>query len=343
VIVTAALVATSPAALRAHDPGLSSLEIRLLGDRAVATLSLSPIDARWVEEKGGGLGSLDEAIDLAVDGQVLRRVDRPDTASDPDAGLTLRVAFERIAGARLTVRSSVPSRLPFGHRQLVTVRTTDRVLAERMGDAAHESFSVEVAHVDRPSVLRARALRFSRLGLAHILGGVDHLLFLAALLLGLRAFPDVVKAVTAFTASHSLTLALAALGVARVPGQIVEPLIALSIVYVGLENLLGRQFEARWKVTFVFGLVHGLGFAGALQELGLGRSAVDVATALGPFNAGVEAGQIAVVAIAWPLVRLMNDRPAIQARLAPLCSIAVLAAGVYWLGQRTLLSIQLTG
>jgi uncharacterized membrane protein YfbV (UPF0208 family) len=70
---------------------------------------------------------------------------------------------------------------------------------------------------------------------------------------------------------------------------------------------------------------------------------VDVATALGPFNAGVEAGQIAVVAIAWPLVRLMNDRPAIQARLAPLCSIAVLAAGVYWLGQRTLLSIQLTG
>ncbi len=139
------------------------------------------------------------------------------------------------------------------------------------------------------------------LGFEHILEGWDHLLFVFALLLLIRDFWRLVGAITAFTLAHSITLALAALGHISVPGPPVEAIIALSIVFLAVEALKSRAGHERlserfpWLIAFAFGLLHGLGFAGALREIGL--PAQDVATALLAFNLGVEAGQLAFVSI----------------------------------------------
>jgi hypothetical protein len=144
----------------------------------------------------------------------------------------------------------------------------------------------------------------------------------------------VIKTVTSFTVAHSLTLALAVLGFVRLPAAIVEPLIATSIVVVGLENLLRNENNSRWKLTFAFGLVHGFGFAGALRELGIGAGGIGIALPLGAFNAGVEAGQIAVATAIWPLVARLGQAPLVRFHLARVCSLLVVAAGAYWLVAR---------
>ena len=115
------------------------------------------------------------------------------------------------------------------------------------------------------------------LGIRHILSGYDHLVFLAGLILAACTVRELVVALTAFTAAHSLSLALVVVGGVHAPPSIVEPLIAASIAWVGVENLLRERSRSRWWVVFGFGLVHGFGFAGALLELGFGSSASGVA------------------------------------------------------------------
>ncbi len=137
------------------------------------------------------------------------------------------------------------------------------------------------------------------LGVEHILGGIDHLLFVLALLLIVRGGKRIVATVTAFTMAHSITLAAATLGWVHVPGPPVEAIIALSIVFVAAEvvhGLRGRQgltARAPWVVAFSFGLLHGFGFAGALAEVGLPQKAIPVALLM--FNVGVEFGQLLFV------------------------------------------------
>ncbi|HET6283293.1 MAG TPA: HupE/UreJ family protein [Polyangia bacterium] len=141
---------------------------------------------------------------------------------------------------------------------------------------------------------------YLRLGTEHILLGWDHLLFVLGLLLLTRTTPSLVKTITAFTAAHSVTLVLATLGVVRVPGPPVEATIALSIVFVAREILVASDHPLAvavrhpWVVALAFGLLHGLGFAGALAQLGLPRGELPVA--LATFNVGVELGQLAFVA-----------------------------------------------
>jgi hydrogenase/urease accessory protein HupE len=177
------------------------------------------------------------------------------------------------------------------------------------------------------------------LGIEHILAGYDHLLFLAGLLLACRQARAMAAIVTAFTVAHSLTLALAALDVVSFPARLVEPLIAASIVLVGVENLLRRGAPpARTALCFAFGLVHGFGFAGALRELGLGQNGAPIALPLLGFNLGVEAGQLLVVAVLLPLLLLLRKRPSLSRIALPAASLAVAAAGTVWLVDRTLLS-----
>jgi Domain of unknown function (DUF4331)/HupE / UreJ protein len=142
---------------------------------------------------------------------------------------------------------------------------------------------------------------------------------------------------TAFTVAHSITLALAGLDLVQAPAGIVEPLIAASIVFVGVENVLRGPTGARWKLAFGFGLVHGFGFAAALREIGLGGNSLAVVAALGSFNAGVEAGQIAVAIALWPLVRSVRSANGQRLRLVPTCSGALTVAGVYWFIERTMI------
>jgi hydrogenase/urease accessory protein HupE len=171
-------------------------------------------------------------------------------------------------------------------------------------------------------------------GTHHILIGPDHILFLIGLLLLGGSWWALVRIVTAFTIGHSITLSLAALNLLSPPVSIIEPAIALSIVFVGADNLVrgdGRDLRA-W-VALTFGLVHGFGFAYVLREFGLPREALG--WSLFSFNLGVEIGQLAVVlAVASLLALIRRKSDVIGTRVAIAGSVVVIAAGTYWFVQR---------
>ena len=177
------------------------------------------------------------------------------------------------------------------------------------------------------------------LGVEHILGGVDHLLFVLALLLIVRGSRRIVATITAFTLAHSLTLAAATLGWVQVPGAPVEAMIALSIVFVaaevvqGLRGRRGLTARAPWVVAFSFGLLHGFGFAGALAEVGLPQTAIPIALLF--FNVGVEIGQLmfvgAVLGGRWLLTRTMTRLPAWSLNLPP---YFIGTVAMYWVIER---------
>jgi hydrogenase/urease accessory protein HupE len=176
------------------------------------------------------------------------------------------------------------------------------------------------------------------LGVEHILFGIDHLLFVLALVLIVRGVGLLVKTITAFTIAHSITLALAALGVVNVPSAPVEAVIALSIVFVASEILRSRRGEiglterAPWLVAGAFGLLHGFGFAGALSEVGL--PANDIPSALLFFNVGVEAGQMAFVGAALAVIALLRRIPLPQ-RAPNLAPYAIGTVAMFWVIERT--------
>ncbi|HUG53484.1 MAG TPA: HupE/UreJ family protein [Vicinamibacteria bacterium] len=180
----------------------------------------------------------------------------------------------------------------------------------------------------------AVAVRFLRLGFTHILpGGLDHVLFVLGLaLLSSRPGPLVAQ-VSAFTLAHTLTLALAVYGVVSLPAGIVEPLIALSIVYVAVENVFrARAGWTRLAVVFAFGLLHGLGFAGVLSGLGWpeGRRLA----ALVSFNLGVELGQLAVIALALGALAVAGRAKLARRPIEQGLSIGIAAVALYWTVQR---------
>ena len=180
---------------------------------------------------------------------------------------------------------------------------------------------------------------YLQLGFDHILEGLDHLLFVLGLLLLATSPRLLLETVTSFTVGHSVTLALASLGIAQVPSRPVEVLIALSILVLAVELARGPQAHPTllrrfpWAMAFLFGLLHGLGFAGALAEIGLPPD--DLPLALLSFNLGIEGGQLAfvavIVALGFVLSPLLKRRPA-WADLVPVYGIGCLAA--YWVLER---------
>ncbi len=181
-----------------------------------------------------------------------------------------------------------------------------------------------------------RLWQYGALGYRHILPeGLDHILFVLGLFLLRAELRPVLIQVTTFTVAHSLTLALSLYGVVSLPARVVEPLIALSIVYVAIENLRTRTLTP-WRVAlvFLFGLLHGLGFAGVLTGLHLARG--DFAVALLGFNLGVEAGQLTVIAGAALLLGSWQRRGWYRSRVVAPASIAIAVVGAYWAVQRVL-------
>lgn len=176
---------------------------------------------------------------------------------------------------------------------------------------------------------------FTASGIHHIAVGPDHILFVVGLLLLGGSVPRLLGIVSAFTVGHSITLSLAALGVANPPARLIEPAIALSIVYVGADNLLsgaGARDVRAW-IAFFFGLVHGFGFASVLRETGLPPRALGVS--LFSFNLGVEIGQAVIVAVVTTALGLLKARRPAAARMVVLAgSVVVIAAGAYWFVQR---------
>jgi len=200
-----------------------------------------------------------------------------------------------------------------------------------------ESEPFDVGKIAEVQTTRVEVIRrYLYLGFTHILPkGLDHILFVLGLfLLSLRLRPLLAQ-ITAFTVAHTLSLALAMLGIVHLSPRIVEPLIAVSIVYVAIENVFARELKkSRVALVFAFGLLHGLGFAGVLSELGLPRS--EFVPALLSFNVGVELGQLTVIAVAFLAVGAFRQRSWYTMRVAVPASLAIAAVGLYWAVTRAL-------
>lgn len=180
-------------------------------------------------------------------------------------------------------------------------------------------------------------LRYIGAGFEHIVPlGLDHILFVLGLFFFATKLGPLLWQVTAFTVAHTVTLALAATNVVSIPASIVEPLIAATIVFVGLENTLGRgNVKGRTALVFVFGLLHGLGFASVLGDYGIASDRF--AVALIGFNIGVEIGQLAVIGMAFALVGWFIRRSWYRKAIAIPASLVIAAIGAYWVVERTLL------
>ncbi|MGD8818065.1 MAG: HupE/UreJ family protein [Acidobacteriota bacterium] len=186
-----------------------------------------------------------------------------------------------------------------------------------------------------PSWLQS-VFRFAELGFFHILDGVDHLLFLLCLVIPIRSFRKLVPIVTSFTVAHSITLIASALGLA--PNALwfpplIEMLIALSIVYMAFENIIGARLDRRWLIAFAFGLVHGFGFSFLLRDT-LQFAGGHLLTALLSFNLGVEIGQLFVLALTVPLLAWLFRRVVDERAAAILLSALVAHSAWHWMGER---------
>ena len=202
-------------------------------------------------------------------------------------------------------------------------------------DADALSAPVALSREVLPPTRAEVASQYLILGFTHIVPkGLDHILFVLGIFLLSSRIRPILAQVTSFTVAHSITLALAMYGLLSVSPRIVEPMIAVSIAYVAIENIFVREVSAaRVFVVFAFGLLHGMGFAGVLRELGLPRS--QFVTALLTFNLGVEAGQLTVIAAAFLLVaRWCRNKPWYRKRVVIPASAAIAATGVFWTIQR---------
>jgi hydrogenase/urease accessory protein HupE len=256
----------------------------------------------------------------------------------PDGdGVIFRNRFScRNVGGDIVYRSTVLTDTDAAARQVVLIGEGDNA-PQALLDSANTAVALSAPAPSLISTLE----RYLVTGIEHIFMGYDHIAFLVAVVLWARRLVPVIKIVTAFTIAHSITLSLAALNFIVIPGTLVEPAIAASIVYVAMENFFTRNIDSRWRVTFAFGLIHGFGFAGALREIGLPTNAI--AVALAAFNIGVEIGQVAIVSIVVPVLialdRLMavdRTKPARAATVVYALSALITVLGSYWFLTRVL-------
>lgn len=302
-----------------------------LGPLGHSLAALRPADR---ERAASFLAELVDGASLAFDGRPVR----PEIEILPPRGT---VVTARLAGP-------IPRGVgTFGWTETAPIGSYLLTLAHE-GEAHVARQWVEGGHPAAPFALDARIVpprraavvaSYLALGFTHILpGGLDHVLFVLGIFLLAQRWRPLLAQVTAFTVAHTLTLGLAAYGAFALRPAIVEPLIALSIVYVAIENVLAPSLRPwRVAVVFGFGLLHGLGFAGALRETGLPTT--DLLTALLSFNAGVEAGQLTVILGAFLAVGLVwRTRPWYRQRVVVPASLAIALVGLYWAVERTLMS-----
>ena len=341
---------------RAHDPGLSTATVRLGPEQLEAVLVFSMIDTREIieidlnhdgqlskEELSQGAAALQkmagQALEVAFDGQTVQ----PDAARcrfDEADNATVYLSYPVKTFTNLVVRSKWLALMQPGHRQFFSLQNLNGdVLAERLLSANSDSVTVDMNAAPSPGSRSARGwssfTQFLLMGVKHIWTGYDHLLFLFGLLIVTRDFPSSVKIITCFTIAHSLTLAVATLDLIKMRTEWVEPMIAATIVYVGIENIWRHGHpKGRWLLTFAFGLIHGFGFASALRERGVGQNGDGIALPLISFNLGVEVGQIVIAALALPLIWKLSSIENFSRRWVPAASIIVALLGTYWFVQR---------
>jgi hydrogenase/urease accessory protein HupE len=342
------------ASARAHDPGMTVATVIVEQRETLIELSVKGSDL----ERAAGIDLLDPGGKVDPDrlagaaaavGTQLRATANieAETAVCPLEVVELIAVEDGVLAILKAPCGTAEAGLSYRSRLLheTNPATIQHVVLLRGDDAIPAALTRErnSLEIQAPLPLTEVAARYLASGAKHIFTGYDHVAFLLALLLWARGIWTVVKVVTAFTLSHSITLSLAALDLVSLPGGLIEPLIAASVVAVALENFLNRRIERRWRVAFFLGFIHGFGFAGALRDVGLPQDALLIA--LGFFNIGVEIGQVAIVAIVVPLL-LGIDRLSARAPAAPVrrpalvygVSAGIVGLGGYWFIQRTLLA-----
>jgi hydrogenase/urease accessory protein HupE len=340
-------------AASAHEPFEITTNVRVFSDRITLNVLITDTTAARLCLSGATMRSRLHDAELAASRAIVERcaaglfvVSDGATPLAP-RDLKLRLTEEKDLDVTLSYPSTTSNmlridavhlkRLPDStYGATVTVTDEHRFLAQKLLRADDS-----VLEVSLDSAQPARQSSFSeffKLGIEHILTGYDHLLFLAGLLIVCVRLRTALIIITAFTLAHSMTLALAALDVVSLPSRIVEPVIAATIVFVGIENLWrarqGREVSGRWMLAFAFGLMHGFGFASALQEAGLPHGGWQLVSPLLAFNLGVETGQLAVAAIFLPLLFFLRRYTWFARGAVPLISIAVAGAGLFWFLER---------
>ncbi|NOT11795.1 MAG: HupE/UreJ family protein [Methylococcaceae bacterium] len=345
----------------AHPPGLSSAELSL-GDRESGinlTFAMQDIEAFVsmdndldAEVTPAELTAAKSSIATLVASEMQITVDEShvistvngDVGFDDQNNVHVRFLLTMPVANKIRYQSKLLNKMAAGHKQYLTVKNQQgRILIEKMLTQQDNTFLLDLSSIkankEQGPIHSNTFTEFVQLGIEHILTGYDHLLFLLSLLVVTHRFWPALKIITFFTLAHSITLALASFNVINFPGSIVEPLIAVTIVYVALENIWrGEQVKGREWLTFFFGLIHGFGFASVLREMNIGDNEGGILLPLFSFNLGVELGQISVAALVLPIIWWLHRRPLVDQWLAPACSILTGIAGTYWLVDRTLLS-----
>ena len=355
------LLALAVTAVRAHDPGISTMQGELRQDALVLVTGFAPADAAlFLPPAARKEGSWDQADFDTVRAELLRTAPRlwevkagetlltsreQGVELLPGDNVSFRLVFVRPSGSsRFELRAPLLKELSDSHRQFVIIADeAGSVIAKKLlstRDSVIEIGATASGVTPPPPSDSATIWGFIRLGVVHIWTGYDHLLFLLALLVVCAGFRSSVAIISCFTLAHSITLALSALDIVVLPpwlARCVEPAIAASIVCVGVGNILRRGAEprGRWLLTFAFGLIHGFGFASVLRDLGLGTGGQGIAMPLLTFNLGVELGQIAIAAVVLPLLWRLRRNEKFVARGVPAISAVVALAGLWWLLDRT--------
>ena len=342
-------LAVMPPAVYAHEINTSYTELAIVADTLRLKVELDegdlmrtfPLDDNgdqmlWRNEMLAGVdtvsGFMETHLALEVDGVSveLQRWDGK-VRRDGDGNAFLAVYFIvplDEAPAEIDLKVGFCGLLSESHKNLAKILVPGRPLEQTVfsADAERQQFIV-----GKKVSLFDQFFRFVWWGVEHIFLGYDHIMFLLALIVVGGRLGSLIKIVTAFTLAHSITLALAALEVVALPARWIEAGIALSIVYVALENFWLARSDHRWILTFFFGLVHGFGFANVLRELGL--PAQGLAVSLFAFNLGVEVGQIGIVALCFPLIMWLGHQ-SFQRPVMLTVSAVILLFGLGWLIER---------
>jgi hydrogenase/urease accessory protein HupE len=303
-----------------------------------ATLKSGKIDRRTRDARISALSSVFlDRVTLKFDGMTAR----PSFTYEPVSALSDAAQAPSVVRLRGSAPSGATS-FTFAYGLVMG----SYALNVRIGDSPVQTFWLdgpsESAPISLISPPRARTgvevvRQYFGLGYTHILPkGLDHILFVIGIFLLSANRRSILLQVSTFTLAHSITLGLMMYGIVSLPARVVEPMIALSIAYVAIENLLTSELKSwRLALVFSFGLLHGMGFAGVLRELGLPRS--QFLTALLTFNVGVEAGQLSVIVLAWLAVAWWRRNAFTYRRfVVQPASLAIALVGLYWTIQRVL-------
>lgn len=342
-----ALFAISTVPSAPHDPGLSSIRVTRDGASVHVHAAFANADFRLATgidtDRDGAIsvgelaGSSAELRELANsqftlhsgDGERGGRLVAARIAENAD--VELDIEFDVGGAGNCRLRVPLLQRLSRGHCCYCSLVEADAVIADALLRPTTDGFDLPLRTASAGAGF-TQSWSFFVLGIEHILTGFDHLAFLLALLAAGIGWRRVLATITAFTVAHSITLLAAALGLVRLPSMLVEATIAASIVVVAIANVWQRDRRVhRWPLAFVFGLVHGFGFAGVLADLAIGGP--DMLLPLVNFNVGVEVGQLAFALVVVPLLAIAARSS--RGRHVPLViSIATGTAGVLWLFQR---------